>query len=582
MEENYENSEDPLNSMIFKEEPVEEEEYLIDFVDSSGHVKKEEYDDDDEIQKMEPNAPRKSTRMKKRPNQFRVNTFKNPKNKPVKSKPKIVIPPREPTKEEIKAEKKRLKRLEKRKNRMCYDEKNMKLAYEAVNGEQKMSLGQASKKFGVPRSSLHNRLKRGLEIPMGNYKFKLLPDGLEDRLIEWLQEGTARGDFKRKYEIFYTVPRLRAGKDIPRKILSPSGLPTQSWFKRLCNKQDFKFRTNNPIDYPQFFTIFRNYLSEKNFTEALTRPDAWYIIEDAEFEMSFGIVNDRRARLKRALFYHRTEDISPTLKPKDSITVTYCFCANGDVLQQLLLFRCDFDKMYDVAKTDAELKSRFLFAQTRDGTHTRISIHSYLQRLEHQLKDVERPIFVFVSETIAHAGIEIFDWCKEKQIYVFSFIPRNVSILGNCDKGYFGVYNEKWREDVESYQRDHKLDKITEVEFLKILTEVNRKVLDRKAIVNGFEESGIFPFTDEAANETDEDEKGESEINYGDPIENFVELEQQKSKTEAELIAHMKKIAQKLENIYQLAEKSDNLLCAQIIQQQLSMMEANVEPQINQ
>lgn len=268
--------------------------------------------------------------------------------------------------------------------------------------------------------------------------------------------------------------------------------------------------------------------------------------------------------LKKCLI-KKSDDIT-TYRLKNSATVTYGFGADGRVLQQVVIFRETFNEMAKVALADRESQANFLYLRTQDGGNVEASLHSYLKRLDSQLKDVERPIFVFCSETLPSIGLELSRWCNEQKIYIISFIPGNLSVLQKCDDRIFGNKNTGWGLEIDNYLDEEGVDKLSEVDFVKLLKNVNDRVIDEDKIFQTFAEAGIFPFDVTKANDMPSDVSTDDE--------------------ESATVKKITKISTKLQQMQELSKelsiqlknkkRDDLVLNVKIITQQLDFIESSL------
>lgn len=267
--------------------------------------------------------------------------------------------------------------------------------------------------------------------------------------------------------------------------------------------------------------------------------------------------------LKKSLI--KKLDEPSTFRLEKSVTVTYGFGANGRSLQQLLIFRENFKDMVSVARADQKLSAKFLFTCTHDGGNTRDTFRCYLERLDAQLSDVQRPIFIFCSPTLPRVGIELSKWCNEKKIFVISFIPGGVSVLRNIHDGIFGIKNTAWITEIDEYQEQNDLTTFSEVDFVSVLKTMNDRIIDETKIFNSFAEAGIYPFDAEKMNDSISDLETEQEEDPNDSKKKSIHV----------IIKRMHEMNQELIKLLKRHKREDLLLNAKIITQQLEFIESS-------
>ena len=255
-----------------------------------------------------------------------------------------------------------------------------------------------------------------------------------------------------------------------------------------------------------------------------------------------------------------------TYRLKNSVTVTYGFGADGRVLQQLLTFRESFKDMVKVAIADQKLNAKFLFTRTHDGGNTKDTFRCFLERIDAQLRDVERPIFIFCGDTLPTVGVELSRWCNEKKIFVISFIPNSISVLQKVDERIFGFKNTRWAEEIENFQEQNGAEKFSEVDFIKALKNMNDRIIDEDKIFQSFAEAGIFPFDTTKISDAPSDLGTDDEDNSTD----------KKKSTILTKIQQLHELSKELSNQLKNKKRDDLVLNVKIITQQLDFIESSL------
>jgi hypothetical protein len=195
-----------------------------------------------------------------------------------------------------------------------------------------------------------------------------------------------------------------------------------------------------------------------------------------------------------------------------------------------------------------------------------------------QLKDVQRPIFIFCSETLPHVGLDLHRWCRGREIFIISFVPNEVSVLEQCSKEIFGFDNSGWRERVEKAREKSK--SFTEIDFIRLLKSVNDRHISEVKIVEIFRLIGIFPFDTSKVDENyvDENEElvqndeGEEEEAVGEDEEQL-EVPKVKDRVVLQQLRKMRQMNQQLVDVLRSRNFEFLLENAKTIEQQMDQIE---------
>lgn len=109
------------------------------------------------------------------------------------------------------------------------------------------------------------------------------------------------------------------------------------------------------------------------------------------------------------------------------------------------------------------------------------------------IRNEQNPIFFFVDGHKSHNGLEFSLWCRDNHIHLITFFPNATRILQMCDVGMFGPGKRAWTAEVQNWRQQNRDKVLDEVDFVKILKQVNEKFIKVDSIKNGFRATGIHP-----------------------------------------------------------------------------------------
>lgn len=107
--------------------------------------------------------------------------------------------------------------------------------------------------------------------------------------------------------------------------------------------------------------------------------------------------------------------------------------------------------------------------------------------------DAEHPIFYFVDGHRSHYNTEFQVWCREHFVELITLYPNGTRILQPLDVGLFSAAKTVWKKEVQKWKFENPDAQFDEIEFVKVLENINGKFLKEDSIKNAFFRTGIFP-----------------------------------------------------------------------------------------
>jgi len=382
-----------------------------------------------------------------------------------------------------------------------YNEDELKFAIREVNAGN-LSMNKAAKKYQVPAKTLAWRIKNPKIMKEVDHRgaSKVLNDEEETKITFWLINSAKLGNPRTIYdlkEIAQKVRSLRCENDGPN---FKNGLPSTFWVNDFLKRnKNVSFRKAEAISRSaanvnetrirRFFTDFYNFLEERNYLDVLNRPDAFYNIDESGFQLNASI--DRVLAEKGSKNVYKVQGS----KPKEMITATFGFGADGTMLPTQIIFKSSFSKTFDAAVEIGKTGADFVLSSTSNGWQTKDSFNGYIQYIVEYLeaKHVQKPLFITYDNHASHLNYDLFTWCSERDVHIVTFPPNTTHILQMCDVGIFGAAKNGWKKEVEHFKKTHDVE-MNEVSFIGVLKKMIDNVITKQKIMNGFRATGIMPF----------------------------------------------------------------------------------------
>ncbi|KAG5673401.1 hypothetical protein PVAND_003456 [Polypedilum vanderplanki] len=359
-----------------------------------------------------------------------------------------------------------------------------------------MSFRKAALLYGIPIATLHDRIKHE-EIKPRGAKPKLNKEE-EGELVNWLMLSAEKGEPRTTSEIMKGARDVLALRNDPTTFFK-NGLPTTRWVHRFKQRNPTityrkpenlsKASANVSLnEVENQYNSFYEYLEKNNLLYLTELSDRWINLDEKSYLLS---PTPKKVYAKKGAKNVYKVDHANS---KESITVTHSFRADGAVLPSQVIFKSSFSRMGDVASACGEIGAFFLFAQSDSGWQNKDTFLNYIKRINDILKDSPRPIIITCDNHASHKNYELFKYCSENGIILWTLPPNTTHVCQMADVAMYRPANICWEKKVREYKVYNKIDKIDEVAFVKILFAVENETFLPQLIKKGFEVTGVFPF----------------------------------------------------------------------------------------
>lgn len=113
---------------------------------------------------------------------------------------------------------------------------------------------------------------------------------------------------------------------------------------------------------------------------------------------------------------------------------------------------------------------------------------------EWDLKKVPRPIILTIDGYKAHLSLRLFRWCRLNDVIIVVLYPGATMYMQMCDTTMFSPLKTKQIEVYSQWRLKNPEKIFNEVEFVKVLKQVNDEVIKKEMIINGWRATGLQPF----------------------------------------------------------------------------------------
>ncbi|XP_037043651.1 uncharacterized protein LOC119079698 [Bradysia coprophila] len=372
---------------------------------------------------------------------------------------------------------------------------------EAVDKIQKneMSYGEASRFYGVPKTTLYNKMKNSHNSPRG--ATTTLTKDQEDELAEWVLKHQEYGDPRTKHDIMNTAREIAELDDNSSNHFK-NGLPTTGWVEGFLKRYPhIVFRkpetiskaaaVNTKEDFSKLWRNIYDFLEKTDQLDLLHKPEHWWNADETSFPLD--PVPRKVLARKGSKNVHRREQ-GP---PKANTTFTYAFSASGDYIEPLITLKDSATNIADIAFACGSVGANFAINQTDSGWAKEDSFYHYVTThlyKQWELKGSPKPRILIIDGYRAHLSVRLLRWGKLYDCIIIVLYPNGTPYLQMCDTTMFKPMKEKHTELYQQWRLKNPFGNSNDVVLVKLVKMVNDAVIRKESIINGWRATGLQPF----------------------------------------------------------------------------------------
>ena len=378
----------------------------------------------------------------------------------------------------------------------------MELALKEVR-DGRMSRNAASKAFGVPRSTLCDKLdgKTPEDRRMGPPS--VLTKAEEAMLANFCIKYLKCGFPINREDLFDIVQRII--QEDGRQTPFTDGRPGYYWFQG--------FMRRNPALTERLAEILTG--GRAAVTEAAIRK--WfndiktYVVDEEHagdvfqdplrifnFDESNFLLARKKGKVLGPVNYKSFLQSSQE-NDKEGLTVLMGYSASGKIAPPMIVYSYKQHIPRDVIEAVESADPIWAAGRSDTGWMTSVTFYDYIsQVLEPWLtaNHVPRPVLVYADGHKSHLSLEIAEFCREKRILLVALYPNSTHLLQPLDVSVFKSLKNLWTTAKNLWKASNPLANISK----KVFPNVFKKAVDQVSIatvVNGFRKTGLYPLDPE-------------------------------------------------------------------------------------
>lgn len=117
-----------------------------------------------------------------------------------------------------------------------------------------------------------------------------------------------------------------------------------------------------------------------------------------------------------------------------------------------------------------------------------------------ELKNCPKPRILTIDGYRAHFSPKLFRWCRLNGVIIIVLYPGATPYMQMCDTTMFSPMKQKHTQLYSQWRLKYPTKTMNDVEFVKLLKQINDAVIKKETIVNGWRATGLQPFNFNALN----------------------------------------------------------------------------------
>ena len=359
--------------------------------------------------------------------------------------------------------------------------------------EQGSSVTRASRNFGVPRSTLHDRVSGRVVHGMKPGPKPYLDDTEELELSGYLKHCAKVGYGKTRRDVLCIVESATAERGRLRADHVSGG-----WWRRFKERQgDLSLRQGDSTAHARmdamnqetmdhYFSLLHDTLSTHCL---LDKPSQMYNVDETGIPLNPRPpkVITTKGRVTKKVRYR-------TSGRKGQVTVVGCANASGQAIPPMII--------YDAARLNPAWTKNEV-PGTKYGLSPNGWINSDLFEawfVEHFLEHAvsARPLFLLLDGHSTHYQPQVIRLAREHNCIMLCLPPHTTHEAQPLDVGVFAPLKVQWTKVCHELYQKHPGSVVTKFNFSRLFSQAWCNAVIPANVMSGFRKAGVYPFNPNA------------------------------------------------------------------------------------
>ncbi|XP_072390016.1 uncharacterized protein [Diabrotica undecimpunctata] len=379
-----------------------------------------------------------------------------------------------------------------------YSNASLQAALQAIR-ETGISVREASRRYGIPRATVHDKLTGKSPAE----KKKTGPPPLltvigEKKIADWVINSAKRGFPISKTDLMEAVAKIAT--DTVRLNSFPNGKPGVRWYKGFLKRHpEISQREAEGINRARasvteesirsWFTTLQKYLEDNGFQDILEDSSRIFNGDESGFSLCPKTGKVLGPKGWKNLYVIKSG------KEKENTTVLITFNASGAVCPPLVIFPYvrppkslvqNVPRNWVIGKSDSGWMTGEVFFEYISN-----DFNSWLTT-----NQINRPVLLLIDGHKSHMTLPLSQFCDENKIILYALPPNTTHILQPADVSVFKPMKQEWKNTVKNWQKrpENSNQIITKINFCQVFEETLQNTQMQSHIVKGFRKCGLYPF----------------------------------------------------------------------------------------
>ena len=357
---------------------------------------------------------------------------------------------------------------------------------EAMNAVvyNKMSARKAAEMYGIPRSTLRDRVSGDVLPGAKSGPHTLLTAEEEQQLVWFLCNSAVIGYGRTRKEVLVMVDRDLKSKGQSRSV-------TNGWWVSFCRRHpEVSLRTpatistarakgSCPEAINQYFDMLQDTLDEYNLHG---KPSLIYNMDETGFPLD-------PKPLKIVHVRGEKNPSSISSGKKSQVTVVGCVSASGQCIPPMVVWdRKTLSPDLAVGEVPGTI-----YGLSKKGWMDSELFHLWFQRHFLRYAPAVRPLLLLLDGHSSHYCPETIRLAAEENVVIFTLPPNTTHLTQPLDKGVFGPFKGRWKEVCHDFLVSHPGQVVTRYNFSRLFSRAWMESMTCSNIMAGFRKTGVYP-----------------------------------------------------------------------------------------
>ena len=386
-------------------------------------------------------------------------------------------------------------------------EENMEKARQRVQAGE-MSIGEASRYYDIPKSTLGRRMLDQNKVAKGSVKHlgrftATFDNQFEEELVQYVKDMESRFFGITYLDLRRLAFQLAERNNLVHQFDKNKELAGKKWV-RLFMKRHPSLSLRQPEATSYARATGFNKPAVRKFFALLTEIVDKYKLDGTRIyncdESGMKTVQQKHSKVIAVKGKKQVGSMTSAERGKN-VTVVCCTNACGHYIPPFFIF--GRKRMNPVFMDHAPISAKG-FAQ-ENGWMTMELFKSYLEHFVEMVKPTtEQPVCLILDGHSSHTrSLEALDYAKSNGVILLSLPPHTTHKLQPLDVGFFKPLQTHYDRFISTWLRSHPGRTFTEYQVAEAFNEAFGKAATVATAMNAFAKCGIWPLNEDVFSDAD-------------------------------------------------------------------------------